>query len=61
MKISINTNYDPIKDKSYNNNKVSTGWITSDYNWNEDRLRQLVTENGISFNKFKFGIRKNVN
>jgi len=60
MKISINTNYNPNKDKSFNNDKVADGWLVTDYKWNEDELRQLVTENGISFNKFKHGIRKNV-
>ena len=52
MLISICQNYDPKRDKNYNNNIVASGWNMTDIPWEEKEIIKLTTENGISCNEY---------
>lgn len=59
MLISICQNYDPKRDKDYNNNNVALGWKMTDIPWEEKEIIKLTTENGISCNKYSDGHKCN--
>lgn len=54
MLISKCKNYDPTKDKDYNNKNVSHGWELIDIPWLETEIIKLTTENGIGCNQYSF-------
>jgi hypothetical protein len=57
MKTSICNNYDPSREKAYNNNKVARGWQTTEVPWDKTHIINLTTQAGISANEFKDGRR----
>ena len=59
--ISVCNNYDPTKDKIYNNSRVADGWYTTTYEWTEEKVQQLTIQNGISPNHYQSGERNNDN
>jgi len=61
IKISKCSNYDATKGKDHNNKIVAQGWELQEIDWDENKLRELVTLNGISFNEYDKGHRINKN
>jgi len=59
MKINKCNNYDPKRDKPYNNDKVARGWNMTDIPWEEKEIKKLTTENGISCNEYSDGHKCN--
>ena len=57
MKANICNNYDPSRDKAYNNNKVARGWQMTEVPWEKNSIIKLTTTAGISANEFKDGSR----
>ena len=51
-KISVCSNYDCTKSKESNNDKVAHGWALKEFEWTEDSVRSLLTQNGISCNEY---------
>ena len=54
IKISKCSNYDATKGKDQNNKIVAQGWELQEIDWDENKLRELVTLNGISFNEYDY-------
>ena len=57
MKANKCQNYDPNRDKEYNNNKVAQGWQMTEVPWDKNSIINLTTRAGISANEFKDGNR----
>ena len=46
--ISVCKNYDPSKDKNYNNRAVAFGWDTTTLEWSEKSVREFTTQQATS-------------
>ena len=59
MLINTCSNYDPKRDKDYNNNKVANGWEMTEIPWQKAEIIKLTTEYGISCNEYSDGHKCN--
>jgi len=59
MKISVCTKYDSKQIKDYNNSRVAQGWTLQVIAWEEDAIKTLTTEHGISGNEYSDGHKQN--
>lgn len=57
MNISISNSYDPKLSKDENHNKVSQGWKLTEVEWQEDKIIELTTSDGVSCNEYSDGHR----
>jgi hypothetical protein len=56
--VNVCKNYDPSRDKDYNNPRVAHGWEAEKVSWTEKAIQSLTTCHGISMNFYMDKVRR---